>query len=161
MWNEIRKEFRSLNINAIATNERLSRYTLSHDIDADIRSKKMKRWKDVRIQDFLSTSQLSIIISKTVNDTKSNIRSWKQQTIDSSNYVFSESLKKMFFQIFNADWLLSSSKNISRCENHDHNDFSNQCKIKTNKTRQNKQNTSKFLLTCWFQKISMFKKKRM
>ena len=110
MWNEVRKEFRSLNINAIATNGRLSRYTSLHDIDVDIRSKKMKRWKDVRIQNFLSTNQLLVIISRTVNDTKSNTRSWKQQAVDSSNYAFFEPFKKMFSQIFNANWLLNSTE---------------------------------------------------
>ena len=110
MWNEIRKNFENLNINAIAINERLSRYIFFHDIDVDIRNKEMKKWKNVRIQNFLSTNQLSVIISKIVNDTKSNTRSWKQQTIDSSNYAFFESSKKMFSQIFNADWLLNSAK---------------------------------------------------
>ena len=161
MWNEIKKNFENLNINAIAINERLSRYTSFHDIDVDIRNKEMKKWKDVRIQNFLSTSQLSIIISRAVNDTKSDTRSWKQQTVDSSNYAFSESLKKMFSQIFNAGWLLSSSRNISRCENHDHSDFSSQCKIKTSRTRQNKQNTSKSLLAYWSQRTSMLREKRM
>ena len=83
---------------------------------------------------------MSIIISKIVNCTKSNHRYWKQQTIKSSNHVFSESFKKMFFQIFNANWLEIAKKtkfdakvttimifqvNDFRCENHDHSDFSN------------------------------------
>ena len=42
----------------------------------------------------------------------------------SSNHAFSESLTKMYSQIFNADWL-EVEKNDIRCEDHDYNDFSN------------------------------------
>ena len=74
-----------------------------------------------------------------MNCTKSNHRYWKQQTVESSNHAFFESLKKMFSQIFNANWLEIARKtkfdarittivifqiNDFRCEDHDHSDFS-------------------------------------
>ena len=60
-----------------------------------------------------------------MNCTKSNFWYWKQQTIESSNYAFFESFKKMFFQIFNANWL-KIEEEWFRCENHENNDVSSQ-----------------------------------
>ena len=78
MWNKIKKKFRSLNINAIATNERLSRLHIFFMISMLIFE--IKRWKNKKMFEFKTFCQQ-------INCQSSYRKLWivRNQTLDHEN----------------------------------------------------------------------------
>ena len=141
----------------------MSVYRVTHFLMISMLIFGIRRWKDEKMFEFRifcqqvscrSSYRESWMIRNQAFDHENN-----RQLIHQTMLFLSHSRRCSFKFLTQTDYWVRTE--ISKCEDHDHSDSSSQCKVKTSRTRQGKQDTSEFLLTCWSQEISMFRERRM